>query len=123
MSLERASGRAASAVGWRAPIVVVTCGCLIAMIAFGPRSSLGFFLSPLSQEQHWGRDVFSMALPIQNLLWGIGQPFAGGIADRFGSNRVMLVGASLYALGLALMAHSTTPGMLDLSAGVLIGLG
>jgi MFS family permease len=64
-----------------------------------------------------------MALAIQNLLWGIGQPFAGGIADRFGANRVMMVGAAFYALGLALMAHATTPGMLDLSAGVLIGLG
>ena len=64
-----------------------------------------------------------MAFAIQNLLWGIGQPFAGGIADRFGANRVMVLGAAFYALGLALMAHATTPGMLDLSAGVLIGLG
>ncbi len=123
MSLQGASGKAASAVDWRTPIVVVICGCLIAMIAFGPRSSLGFFLTPLSQEQHWGRDVFSMALAIQNLLWGIGQPFAGGVADRFGANRVMMVGAALYALGLALMSHATTPGTLDLTAGVMIGLG
>jgi MFS family permease len=123
MSLQGASGRAASAGSWRAPFVVVTCGCLIAMIAFGPRSSLGFFLTPLSQEHHWGRDVFSMALAIQNLLWGIGQPFAGGVADRFGANRVMMVGAALYALGLALMSHATTPGTLDLTAGVMIGLG
>ena len=71
-------------------MVVVICGCLIAMITFGPRSSLGFFLTPMSQANHWGRDVFSMALAIQNLLWGIGQPFAGGIADRFGANRVMI---------------------------------
>ena len=78
------------AVGWRTPSVVVVCGCLIAMISFGPRSSLGFFLTPLSQSNHWGRDVFSMALAIQNLLWGIGQPFAGGIADRFGATRVMM---------------------------------
>jgi MFS family permease len=123
MSLQGATGRAASAVGWRTPLVVVVSGCLIAMIAFGPRSSLGFFLSPLSQEHHWGRDVFSLALAIQNLLWGIGQPFAGGIADRFGANRVMMIGAALYALGLALMVHATTPGALDLTAGVLIGFG
>jgi len=110
-------------IGWRTPAVVVLCGCLIAMIAFGPRSSLGFFLTPMSQEYHWGRDVFSMAVAIQNLLWGIGQPFAGAVADRFGANRVIMVGAAFYALGLALMAHATTPGMLDLSAGVLIGLG
>ena len=116
------SSRRAGAVGWRTPLVVVVCGCLIAMISFGPRSSLGFFLTPLSQEHHWGRDVFSLALAIQNLLWGIGQPFAGGIADRFGANRVMMAGAALYALGLALMVHATTPGTLDLTAGVLIGL-
>ena len=109
--------------GWRTPAVVVICGCLIAMISFGPRSSLGFFLTPLSQTNHWGRDVFAFAVAIQNLLWGIGQPFAGGIADRFGTNRVLCVGALLYALGLVIMAHSTTPEELSLSAGVLIGLG
>src|SRR6476661_2260955 len=122
MSMQATTDKPTS-IGWRTPIVVVISGCLIAMIAFGPRSSLGFFLTPMSQENHWGREVFSMALAIQNLLWGIGQPFAGGIADRFGANRVMVVGAAFYALGLALMAHATTPGMLDLSAGVLIGLG
>jgi MFS family permease len=123
MALQGVVAKSVAGVGWRTPVVVVICGCLIAMTAFGPRSALGFFLTPLSQEHHWGRDVFSMALAIQNLLWGIGQPFAGGIADRFGANRVMMVGAVLYALGLVLMAHATTPGMLDLSAGVLIGLG
>ena len=122
MTTQQAIDRTA-AVGWRTPIVVVICGCLIAMIAFGPRSSLGFFLTPMSQEHHWGRDVFSIALAIQNLLWGIGQPFAGGIADRFGATRVMIFGAVCYAAGLALMAHATTPGMLNISAGVLIGLG
>ena len=122
MSIQQAPAGPA-AIGWRTPIVVVICGCLIAMIAFGPRSSLGFFLTPMSQEQHWGRDVFSIALAIQNLLWGIGQPFAGGIADRFGATRVMIFGAVCYAAGLALMAHATTPGMLNISAGVLIGLG
>ncbi|MGC1680817.1 MAG: MFS transporter [Pseudolabrys sp.] len=110
-------------VDWRTPAVVVACGCLIAMISFGPRSSLGFFLTPLSQTNHWGRDVFAFAVAIQNLLWGIGQPFAGAMADRFGTNRVLCVGAVLYALGLAIMARSTTPGELSLSAGVLIGLG
>ena len=110
-------------IDWRTPTVVVVCGCLIAMISFGPRSSLGFFLTPLSQTNHWGRDVFAFAIAIQNLLWGIGQPFAGAIADRFGTNRVLCVGAVLYALGLAIMARSTSPEELGLSAGVLIGLG
>ena len=119
----RATTEAPTSVEWRTPAVVVVCGCLIAMISFGPRSSLGFFLTPLSQTNHWGRDVFALAVAIQNLLWGIGQPFAGGIADRFGTNRVLCVGAVLYALGLAIMSQSTTPETLDLSAGVLIGLG
>ena len=110
-------------IGWRTPAVVVACGCLIAMISFGPRSSLGFFLTPLSETNHWGRDVFALAVAIQNLLWGIGQPFAGAIADRFGTNRVLGVGAILYTLGLVIMAYSNTPGQLILSAGVLIGLG
>src|SRR5215831_2319048 len=110
-------------VDWRTPAVVVACGCLIAMISFGPRSSLGFFLTPLSQTNHWGRDVFAFALAIQNLLWGVGQPFAGGIADRFGTIRVLCVGAILYAVGLAWMAYSNDPTALTLSAGVLIGFG
>ncbi len=108
---------------WRTPIVLVICGCLIAMISFGPRSSLGFFLAPLSQTNHWGRDVFAFALAIQNLLWGVGQPIAGAIADRFGAPRVLTARPVLYAFGLYLMAYSTTPLMLTLSAGVLIGFG
>jgi MFS family permease len=123
MSVQSTTDRPTSAIGWRTPAVVVACGCLIAMISFGPRSSLGFFLTPLSQTNNWGRDVFALAVAIQNLLWGIGQPFAGAIADRFGTNRVLCVGALLYALGLVIMAQSTTPEALDLSAGVLIGLG
>ena len=88
-----------------------------------PRSSLGFFLTPLSSANGWGRDVFGLALAIQNLLWGLGQPFAGAIADKYGAPRVLSVGAMLYAAGIYLMAHSNTPGMLYISAGVLIGFG
>jgi len=109
--------------GWRTPLLVVMCGCVIATVSFGPRSSIGFFLTPLSQANHWGRDVFAFALAIQNLLWGVGQPFAGAIADRFGAPRVLTAGAILYGLGLYLMAYSTTPLALTLTAGVLIGFG
>ena len=122
MAVESLGARPA-ATSWRSPLVIVICGCLIAMISFGPRASLGFFLTPLSQANHWGRDVFAFALAIQNLLWGVGQPFAGAIADRFGAPRVLAVGAILYAAGLYLMASATTPAMLTLSAGVLIGFG
>src|SRR5579871_6595292 len=113
----------AQAPVWRTPLVIVLCGSLIAMLSFGPRSAVGQFLTPLSIANHWDRDVFSFAIAIQNLLWGVGQPFAGGIADRFGTIRVLSVGGLLYAAGLALMAYSTTPAMLDLSAGVLVGFG
>jgi MFS family permease len=123
MAVQSAATKAAVASGWRTPAVIVICGCLIAMLAFGPRSALGFFLTPMSQEHHWGREVFSMAIAIQNLLWGLGQPFAGAVADRFGATRVMIAGAVCYALGLGIMAHATTPSVLDISAGALIGLG
>jgi MFS family permease len=108
---------------WRTPAVIVACGCLIGMLTFGPRATLGFFLTPLSQANGWGRDVFALALAVQNLLWGLGQPLAGAVADRYGSVRVLAVGTLLYAVGLVLMAYATSPGMLYLSAGVLIGFG
>jgi len=108
---------------WRTPAVIVVCACAISMISFGPRSALGFFLTPLSQANGWGRDVFAMALALQSLLWGIGQPFAGAIADRFGTIRVLSAGALLYCAGLALMAYATSAASLNIAAGVLIGLG
>jgi MFS family permease len=101
----------------------VVCGCLIGMLTFGPRSTFGFFMQPMSREFAWGRDVFGLALAIQNLLWGIGQPIAGAIADRFGSLRVISVGALMYAAGLITMRYAATPLSLDISAGVLIGFG
>jgi MFS family permease len=110
-------------LSWRTPLVIVVCGCLIGMLTFGPRSTFGFFMQPMSREFSWGRDVFGLALAIQNLLWGIGQPLAGAIADRFGSLRVISVGALMYAAGLILMRYAATPLSLDISAGVLIGLG
>lgn len=108
---------------WRTPLVIIVCGCAIALLSFGPRSSLGFFVQPMGREFGWGRDVFGLAIALQNLLWGLGQPVAGAIADRFGLLRVMLVGAVLYAAGLLLMRYSTTSLSLDISAGVLIGFG
>src|SRR6185295_16167524 len=94
---------------WRTPVVILICGCLMAIFTFGPRSSFGFFLTPMSNAHGWGRDVFALAFAIQNLLWGVGQPFAGAIADRFGTVRVLVVGALLYSAGLALMTVSSTP--------------
>jgi MFS family permease len=119
-----ADGRAtAKSADWRAPMVMILGGCLIAMISFGPRSALGFFLTPLSATNGWGRNVFALAIATQSLLYGAAQPFAGALADRFGSQRVIIVGALLYALGIFLMAQASSPAMLYLSAGVLVGFG
>ena len=124
MSVTAGDLRPASSVsGWRTPLVIIVCGCAIALLGFGPRSTLGFFIQPMSREFTWGRDVFGLALAVQNLLWGLGQPLAGAIADRFGIVRVMFVGALLYAAGLLLMRYATTPLSLDIGAGVLIGFG
>ena len=112
-----------AAVSWRTPLVIIICGCAIALLSFGPRSSLGFFIQPMSKDFTWGRDVFGLALALQNLLWGLGQPIAGAIADRFGVMRVMCVGALLYAGGLVMMRYASTPLSLDIGAGVLVGFG
>jgi MFS family permease len=113
----------AKTANWRTPAVILMCGCTIAVVGFGARSGLGFFLTPISTANGWGRDVFALALALQMLLWGAGQPFAGGLADRFGAPPVLCVGAIVYALGLALMAYASTPLELHLTAGVMIGLG
>jgi MFS family permease len=108
---------------WRTPLVILVCGCLINMIGFGPRSTFGFFLPPMTEANGWGRDVFALALAIEMLLWGAAQPFAGALADRFGAVWVLIGGAVLYIAGTVWMAYATTPLELHLSAGVLIGLG
>ena len=103
--------------------LILVCGCLISLLTFGLRSSFGLFTGPISASHGWSREVFALAMAIQNLAWGIGQPLGGALADRFGPARVLAGGGILYALGLALMALSTTPGALHLSAGVLVGFG
>jgi MFS family permease len=108
---------------WRTPAVIVACGCLIAIISYGPRSSFGFFMAPMTVENAWGRDVFAFSVAMQTLIYGIVQPFSGAIADRFGTVRVIIVGALLYASGVYMMAHASTPGQLYLTSGVLIGFG
>ncbi len=106
-----------------APGIIIMAGCMIALISFGPRASAGLFQIPMSLEYGWNREVFSLAIALQNLLWGVGQPFAGAVADRFGAVRVLCAGALLYAAGLVVMATATTPFMMQIGSGVLIGLG
>ena len=108
---------------WHTPAAILICGCLISMIGFGPRATLGFFLTPMSTANGWGREVFALSVAIQTLLYGAAQPFSGAIADRFGTVRVIIAGTLLYAAGIFMMAHASTPETLFLSSGVLIGFG
>ena len=89
----------------------------------GIRHGFGLFLQPMSTDLGWGRETFALAMAVQNLLWGVTQPFAGMLADKYGTAKVVLGGAVLYVLGLFTMAHASTPVMLVLTAGVLIGTG
>ena len=105
------------------PAVVIVAGCLVAMVNFGVRSSFGLFTAPISEAHQWPREIFSFGLALQNLLWGIATPIAGALADRYGSARVLMVGAVIYALGTLGMAFAEAPLMFHLSAGILIGIG
>ena len=108
---------------WRSPTAIIIAGCLIAMINFGIRSSFGLFLSPLTIDHGWTRQEYGLALALQNLLWGFGSPFAGALAEKYGTPRVLAAGAVLYALGVLGMSQSSTILMFDLAAGLVTGLG
>ncbi|KPK03626.1 MAG: MFS transporter [Betaproteobacteria bacterium SG8_39] len=108
---------------WITPAVVLTVGSVVLLLSMGIRHGFGLFLQPMSLEHGWGREVFSLAIALQNIVWGFAQPFTGMLADRYGAGRVVFVGALLYAAGLWLMSSSGTPGELYLSSGLLIGLG
>jgi len=107
----------------RTTTLVIVAGCVIGLVTFGVRSSFGLFTDPLTSLRGWDREAFAFAIAIQNLVWGLGQPVAGAVADRFGAGRVLAAGGALYAAGTALMAASTSEAALALSAGVLVGLG
>lgn len=108
---------------WRSLPFIIACGGLVAMASFGPRSSMGLFLAPMTEVRGWSRETFALAIAVQNLLWGIGQPFAGAFADRYGTTRVLIAGAVLCGGGMMLMAWAPTPFWLHISAGLLFGIG
>jgi MFS family permease len=113
----------ARASGWRTPALIIACGCILSFIAFGVRSGTGLFLTPISQELGWGREVFALSVALQMLIWGAGVPVAGAISDKWGSGRVLAAGALLYGAGFALMAYSSEPWHMHLTAGALVGMG
>jgi len=103
--------------------LVLVAGCLIAMIGFGVRSALGLFLEPMTLDRGWTRESFGFALALQNLFWGLGLPVAGALADKYGSARIIMFGALVYAAGLFGMTIAEAPFMLNVFAGVLSGIG
>ena len=104
-------------------VAVIAAACLISLIGFGIRSSFGLYLEPITTERDWSRETFALALAIQNLLWGMGVPVAGAIADRFGTAKVVALGAVVYAAGVAGMALAETGLTLYLVGGILVGVG
>lgn len=114
-----AAPRSASRNAW----ALVLAGGIVMGLALGMRHVQGLFLLPVSLEHGWSRETFGFAIALQNLVWGLAQPFAGMLADRFGSAKVIVAGLLCNAIGLVLMAHATTPAAFLWSAGVCIGIG
>ncbi|WMN20922.1 MFS transporter [Pseudomonas piscis] len=108
---------------WRTSSWVLLGSALILALSLGIRHGFGLFLPPMSAQFGWGREVFAFAIALQNLIWGLAQPFTGALADRFGAAKVVLIGGVLYAVGLACMGLADSPLSLSLSAGLLIGIG
>ncbi|MGI9483376.1 MAG: MFS transporter [Hyphomicrobiales bacterium] len=104
-------------------VMVIIAGCMIGIITNGVRSTFGLFTAPISDAFGWGREIFGFAMALQNLVWGIVQPIAGGLADRFGTARVLSVGTLLYMIGVILMPFSETPFTQYLTGGLLTGAG
>jgi MFS family permease len=109
--------------GWRTPLVVFLTACLLLFVSFGTRAGFGLYLQPVSSDLGWGREVFGLAIAIQNLMVGLAQPFTSAVADRFGTGRMIVAGGICYVGGLMLMAHASDPMDAYLGLGVLTGLG
>ncbi len=105
------------------PIIFVVCASLILAVSFGTRQTFGLLLGPMTLELGWSHGIFALAVAVQNLTWGLSQPFFGALADRFGLVRVLMLGAALYVIGLLIMALSGTTAGLHLGGGFLVGLG
>jgi MFS family permease len=100
---------------------VLLCGAVVLTMSMGIRHGFGLWLQPMTMDRGWTRETFAFAMALQNLAWGLAAPLAGGLADRFGAMRVLMVASLAYGAGLAGMAFSATGTGLALSAGLLIG--
>ena len=108
----------------RAPLItpVLVAGCLIILISFAIRASFGVFQIPIATEFNWPRAEFSLAIAIQNLAWGIGQPIFGAIAEKIGDRKAIIMGALVYAVGLVASSMAVTPEAHQMLE-VLVGFG
>ena len=107
---------------WRTPAVMLAAGAAILAVSLGIRHAFGLFLAPMTRDNGWTREVFALAMALQNLAWGAAQPFAGRLADRYGAGKAILGGTVLYVAGLALMAQAHgTPALV--TSGLLVGFG
>ena len=123
MTERRHAGETPARLDWRAPALVMAAACAIAVVGFGARSIFGLFLEPMSAARGWGRETFALALALQNLVWGASLPIAGALSDRFGPTRVLAAGAVVYSFGIRAMAWTESPAALQLTAGILVGVG
>jgi MFS family permease len=105
------------------PWLIIIAGSLIAVLTFGPRSAMGFFQLPMLADTGWDRATFGLAMALQNLFWGLGQPIFGALADKYGTGRVLILSGLLYSSGLVMMSLGTSTVWLNLGGGVLVGLG
>ena len=108
--------------GWRTPVIVLLAGALVVNFSMGIRHGMGLFLTPMTADLGMSREGFSFAIAVQNICWGLASPFLGMFADRHGAGRTVAITCVLYAAGLVGMEYSTTPTMLALTGGVLIGV-
>lgn len=116
------SVKTASAQPFKVPYLILIAGAVSVLLAMGLRNSLGLFQVSLTTDLGWGREIFSLALAMQNLLWGAFQPFASAAADKWGAGRVVALGGILYASGLYVMGNSLEPGTFYMSAGLMLGM-
>jgi MFS family permease len=108
---------------WRTPVAALICGGIILTLSLGTRHTFGLYLQPMTIDLGWSRETFALAIAIQNLVYGFATPLTGMIADKWGTARVLIIGAALYAIGIVAMAYSTTGPEFSLSAGLLVGMG
>ncbi len=108
---------------WRTPFVVLLCGTTVMLLAFGVRMTYGLWLLPATDDLGWGVDTLSFSMALQALVWGFATPFAGAVADRYGTGRVVVASGLTFAAGLLVMAGATTEIEAILGIGILTGIG